>query len=99
MAYQRREITNERGPDNGYCGKDDEISKKHGNTLVSTLRKIYGQGFGMLRGNGQAIRRIATVIAVGIGRVKSDSVAVRLSADTPRSKRNRLTFVSCVMLL
>ena len=25
---------------------DGEISRKHGNTLVSTLRKVYGQGFG-----------------------------------------------------
>jgi hypothetical protein len=25
--------------------KDGEISRKHGNTLVSTLRKIYGQSF------------------------------------------------------
>ena len=25
--------------------KNGEISKKHGNTLVSTLRKIYGDGF------------------------------------------------------
>jgi hypothetical protein len=25
--------------------KDGEISKKHGNTLVGTLRKIYGKGF------------------------------------------------------
>jgi hypothetical protein len=25
--------------------KDGEISSKHGNTLVRTLRKMYGQGF------------------------------------------------------
>ena len=25
--------------------KDGEISHKHGNTLINTLRKIYGQGF------------------------------------------------------
>ncbi|KKI18334.1 hypothetical protein [Sphingomonas sp. Ag1] len=25
--------------------KNDEISRKHGNTLVSTLRKIYGSSF------------------------------------------------------
>jgi hypothetical protein len=25
--------------------KNGEISKKHGNTLVSTLRKVYGPGF------------------------------------------------------
>lgn len=25
--------------------KDGEISRKHGNTLVRTLRRVYGQGF------------------------------------------------------
>ena len=31
--------------DGRHRDKDGEISKKHGDTLVSTLRKIYGQGF------------------------------------------------------
>jgi hypothetical protein len=31
--------------DNRHRNKDGEISGKHGNTPVSTLRKIYGQGF------------------------------------------------------
>ena len=33
------------GLDNRHRNKDGEISSKHGNTLVRTLRKIYGQGF------------------------------------------------------
>jgi hypothetical protein len=32
------------GLDNRHCNKDGEISGKYGNTLVRTLRKIYGQG-------------------------------------------------------
>jgi hypothetical protein len=35
----------EHSPDGHHRDKDGEISKKHGNTLVSTLRKIYGQNF------------------------------------------------------
>ena len=31
--------------DNRHRNKDGEISHKHGNTLIRTLRKIYGQGF------------------------------------------------------
>jgi hypothetical protein len=31
--------------DGRHRNKDGEISGKHGNTLVRTLRKIYGQGF------------------------------------------------------
>ena len=31
--------------DNRHRNMDGEISGKHGNTLVRTLRKIYGQGF------------------------------------------------------
>jgi hypothetical protein len=33
------------GLDNRHRNKDGEISHKHGNTLIRTLRKIYGPGF------------------------------------------------------
>lgn len=33
------------GLDRRHRDKDGEISRKHGNTLVSTLRKLYGAGF------------------------------------------------------
>jgi hypothetical protein len=33
------------GLDNRHRNHDGEISHKHGNTLIGTLRKIYGQGF------------------------------------------------------
>jgi hypothetical protein len=33
------------GLDNRHRNRDGEISQKHGNSLVRTLRKIYGQGF------------------------------------------------------
>ena len=33
------------GLDGRHRDKDGAISKKHGNTLVRTLRKLYGQGF------------------------------------------------------
>jgi hypothetical protein len=33
------------GLDNRHRNKDGEICHKHGNTLIRTLRKIYGQGF------------------------------------------------------
>jgi hypothetical protein len=35
----------EPGLDNRHRDKDGEISRRHGNTLVRTLRKIYGSGF------------------------------------------------------
>ena len=35
----------EPGLDGRHRDKSGEISKKHGNTLVSTLRKIYGSTF------------------------------------------------------
>jgi hypothetical protein len=35
----------EPGLDNRHRDKDGEISKKHGNTLVRTLRKTYGPDF------------------------------------------------------
>jgi len=33
------------GLDDRHRNKDGEISHKHGNTLVRTLRKVYGQSF------------------------------------------------------
>jgi hypothetical protein len=33
------------GLDNRHRKHDGEISHKHGNTLIGTLRSIYGQGF------------------------------------------------------
>ena len=33
------------GLDNRHRNHDGEISHKHGNTLIRTLRKIYGQSF------------------------------------------------------
>ncbi|MGJ4904646.1 hypothetical protein ACQR10_24135 [Bradyrhizobium sp. HKCCYLRH2060] len=35
----------EPGLDGRHRDKDGEISRKHGNTLVGTLRKIYGKSF------------------------------------------------------
>ncbi|MBH5387212.1 MULTISPECIES: hypothetical protein [Bradyrhizobium] len=35
----------ESGLDGRHRDRDGQISKKHGNTLVGTLRKIYGKGF------------------------------------------------------
>jgi hypothetical protein len=35
----------EPGLDNRHRDRNGEISRKHGNTLVRTLRKIYGSGF------------------------------------------------------
>ncbi|WP_316159184.1 MULTISPECIES: hypothetical protein [unclassified Bradyrhizobium] len=35
----------EPGLDGRHRDKDGEISRKHGNTLVATLRKIYGKSF------------------------------------------------------
>ena len=31
--------------DNRHRNKDGEIGAKHGNTLIRTLRKVYGQSF------------------------------------------------------
>jgi hypothetical protein len=44
-AGTRESNMSKAGLDNRHRNKDGEISHKHGNTLVGTLRKIYGQGF------------------------------------------------------
>jgi hypothetical protein len=35
----------EPSPDNRHHDKNGQISRKHGNTTISTLRKIYGKSF------------------------------------------------------
>jgi hypothetical protein len=41
----RESNMNKAGLDNRHRDKDGEISHKHGNTLLGTLRKIYGRSF------------------------------------------------------
>lgn len=45
LATTRESSMSKAGLDNRHRNHDGEISHKHGNTLIRTLRKIYGQGF------------------------------------------------------
>jgi hypothetical protein len=45
IAFDRQGATPMPGLDDRHRNKDGEISHKHGNTLLRTLRKIYGRGF------------------------------------------------------
>ena len=45
IAFDRQGATPMPGLDGRHRNKDGEISHKHGNTLLRTLRKIYGRGF------------------------------------------------------
>lgn len=48
MIVHRKHTRNkmkEPGLDGRHRDKDGEISRKHGNTLVGTLRKVYGRDF------------------------------------------------------
>lgn len=38
--------------------KNGEISRKHGNTLVSNLRKIYGSSFAPAAGAGDTLKEV-----------------------------------------
>jgi hypothetical protein len=42
--------------------KNGEISRKHGNTLVSTLRKIYGSSFASGAGAGEKLSEVLVEI-------------------------------------
>jgi hypothetical protein len=44
-AAKGRAAMSKAGLDNRHRNKDGEISHKHGDTLIRTLRKIYGQSF------------------------------------------------------
>src|SRR5450759_3780213 len=45
IAIAEEYAMEEPGLDQRHRDKNGEISKKHGNTLISTLRQTYGQGF------------------------------------------------------
>jgi len=45
LAGTRENSMSKAGLDNRHRNHDGEISHKHGNTLIRTLRKIYGQSF------------------------------------------------------
>jgi hypothetical protein len=45
LGGTRERSMSKTGLDNRHRNHDGEISHKHGNTLIGTLRKIYGQGF------------------------------------------------------
>ena len=45
LAGTRENSMSKAGLDNRHRNHDGEISGKHGNTLIRTLRKIYGQSF------------------------------------------------------
>src|SRR6202171_6837803 len=46
------------GLDNRHRNKDGEISGKHGNTLIRTLRKVYGQNFAVGYPETQKLREV-----------------------------------------
>jgi hypothetical protein len=45
LAGTRENSMSKAGLDNRHRNHDGEISHKHGNTLIGTLRKIYGRSF------------------------------------------------------
>jgi hypothetical protein len=45
VAGTRESSMSKAGLDKRHRNNDGEISSKHGNTLIRTLRKIYGQSF------------------------------------------------------
>jgi hypothetical protein len=51
-------MTKETGLDGRHRDKNGEISKKHGNTLISTLRRTYGTGFAPGRSGEEKLKDV-----------------------------------------
>ena len=58
LSAQWRAALSKAGLDNRHRNKDGEISHKHGNTLVRTLRKIYGQSFAAGYPDGEKLSEV-----------------------------------------
>jgi hypothetical protein len=57
-VHQTKEtvMTKQPGLDNRHRDKNGEIAKKHGNTLISTLRETYGAGFAPGRSGDEKLK-------------------------------------------
>jgi hypothetical protein len=42
--------------------KDSEISRKHGNTLIRTLRRVYGSGFAAWAGDDEKLEDVLATL-------------------------------------
>ncbi len=51
-------MTEQPGLDHRHRDKNGEISRKHGNTLIATLRKTYGAGFAPGRSGDEKLRDV-----------------------------------------
>jgi hypothetical protein len=60
LAHCTKEIvmTKDPGLDGRHRDKNGEISKKHGNTLISTLRQTYGAGFAPGRSGNEKLKDV-----------------------------------------
>ena len=58
LVHQTKEtaMTKQPGLDNRHRDKNGEIAKKHGNTLVSTLRQTYGAEFAPGRSGDEKLK-------------------------------------------
>jgi hypothetical protein len=73
------------GLDHRHRDKEGEIQRKHGNTLIGTLRKIYGQNFA--RGLSDEMR-----LSEALGRMPKDSLS-QLVRDHRRGQLEQKLFV------
>jgi len=69
------------GLDNRHRNHDGEISHKHGNTLIGTLRKIYGQSFAAIMKPATSNTRSRTLRSEGVGRISDSVIRHSRSAD------------------
>jgi hypothetical protein len=73
------------GLDQRHRDKNGEISKKHGNTLVRTLRKIYGKAFAA----GQPDTTKLSDVLLSLTTRRSGSLSTITKTDTWKRRSNR----------
>jgi hypothetical protein len=58
LVHQTKEtaMAKQPGLDNRHRDKNGEIARKHGNTLISTLRETYGAGFAPGRSGDEKLK-------------------------------------------
>lgn len=73
--------------DNRHRNKDGEISAKHGNTLIRTLRKVYGQSFAA--GYPETEKLSEVLLKLNETSLVSSAVIMRLATWSTRSPKPR----------
>src|SRR5258707_8171824 len=87
------------GLDNRHRNKDGEISGKHGNTLIRTLRKVYGQSFAAGYLETEKLSEVLLQLnETSLGQLRRDHETGHLEPRSPTLRSNTANLMAKTLL-